>query len=175
MVGPEYRERTAEICLPIANDSITTIYNTHFSSLHQELERYSSITYLTGAIIPIACIILKSGQQSPLRETAVDLFRKAMILCHDMAPGFALARATLKRLRRIVSAVEFNINGGDKDAAMNQTSETLPSFDMDADMGDCLESGQYSANLFDLLYDASLNAPFDDGAVLGLRTSEQAS
>ncbi|OAL36766.1 hypothetical protein AYO20_03821 [Fonsecaea nubica] len=173
MVGSDFRQRAAEICLPIASDSIMTIYNTHFSSLHQELERYSSITYLTGAMIPVACIILKGGPQNNLREDAISLYQKAMMVFQDVSSGFALARAMLKRLRRIVSAVELNIRGRDKTATASQTSKTFQVADMDTNMGNCLELNQYSANMFDLLYDATLDAPLDDAAILEFRSFDQ--
>lgn len=108
MLTLDFQTRTAEACLSVAIDSIDTIYATHFSPMHQELERYSAITYLTGAIIPIACIILKDSGESDVQECAINAFEKAMVLFKDIAPGLCLARATLKRLRRVISTVEKN-------------------------------------------------------------------
>ena len=109
MVSLKYQDRTAETCVAIAADSIDAICAYARSDLHKQTERYSSVTYLTGAIIPLICIIVKDNNAS-VKTTAVDSFRKALLLLQDIASSLTLARRTLQRLRRIIYTANNAIN-----------------------------------------------------------------
>ena len=102
----QFRFRTAEVCLSIAADTVDTIYATHNSPIHQELERYSDVIYLTGAIVPLASIVICKEMSSSLKQSAKQAFDKAISILRDISPGLALARNNLKKLVRITSAVE---------------------------------------------------------------------
>ena len=104
MVDLQYDDRTAEGCVSIATDTINTIHAIHTSTLSQRTDRYSSVIFLAGAIIPLICIIVKDNNRDGVRATAVDSFHKALALLQDISPGLEFARLTLQRLRRIVDA-----------------------------------------------------------------------
>ncbi|PGH08299.1 hypothetical protein AJ80_07895 [Polytolypa hystricis UAMH7299] len=105
----DYSETLAKTCVAIAADSIDALSVTHFSPTHLELERYSAITYITGAIIPIACVILKNGVADAIRDVAVQAFERAMNIFRDIAPGLSLARTTMKHMGRVIATVEKTI------------------------------------------------------------------
>ena len=141
----------------IASNSITTIYNNHFSASFQELERYSSITYLTGALTPVACIILKGSMQTDVLERAMELFEKAMVVLNDIASGLSLARTTMKRLRRIVSAVEQTIqNRRMGEARMTLLPENSQMLNLDPGSLPLGSMEAMNQDVFDLFYDDSV-------------------
>ncbi|KIW17945.1 hypothetical protein PV08_05140 [Exophiala spinifera] len=103
----DFRLRTAKICLSIATDTVNMIHTTHNSPMHQEFERYSDVVYITGAIVPLASIVIcKTIPSGNLKQSAKHAFEKAIAILRDIAPGLTLARNNLKKLGRIISAVE---------------------------------------------------------------------
>lgn len=111
MVNLKYQPRDGEACLAITTSSIDAIYAFHHSKFHQNTDRYSSVIYLAGAIIPLTCIIIKDGNDvgSDVRACAVRAFRKALSLLEDISPGHTFAKRMLARLRRIVDAANRKI------------------------------------------------------------------
>ena len=104
MLDLNYQDSTAQICVEIASSSVNGIDAYHNSDMHQPTERYSSVTYLSTAIIPLICVILKESYNTDLKATAVASWQKALAVLQDIAPGLTLARHTLQRLRHIIHA-----------------------------------------------------------------------
>jgi hypothetical protein len=111
MVNLKYHLREAEVCVAIATSSIDAIHAFHTSKFHQRTDRYSSVIYLSGAIIPLTCIIIKddNNTDNDLRLCAWLAFQKAVSLLQEIAPGCTFAKRVLMQLRRIVDAVNRKI------------------------------------------------------------------
>ena len=105
MLSLDFQQSTAEACAPISANSINAIHGYHASSLHQQTERYSSVIYLTGAIIPLICILLKGKNTNEMQSMAISSLNKGLSLLQDIAVGFNLARTTLQQLHRVIRAV----------------------------------------------------------------------
>jgi len=111
MVNLKYHPRDAEACVAITASSIDAIHSFHVSRFHQRTDRYSSVMYLAGAIIPLTCIIIRDGNDidDDLRVLAVRAFHKALSLLQDISPGHSFAKRMLTRLKRIVDAAKRKI------------------------------------------------------------------
>lgn len=112
MVSLKYHSRDAEVCVAITASSIDAIHAFHTSKYHQSTDRYSSVIYLAGAIIPLTCVIIKEDNeiQGELRARASSSFQKALSLLQEISPGHTFAKRMLSRLRRIVDAANRNIS-----------------------------------------------------------------
>jgi hypothetical protein len=112
MVSLNYQYQAAEACATIASSSIDAIHTFHTSTFQQRTDRYSSVIYLAGAIIPLTCIIIREegkDNDNALRMKASDTFHKALAILQDIATGHTFARNMLQRLRRIVDAANKKI------------------------------------------------------------------
>jgi hypothetical protein len=134
MVSLNYHNQAAEACVSIASSSIDAIYSFHTSKYHQRTDRYSSVIYLAGAIIPLTCIIIKeegSDIDNALRTNASQAFHKALALLKDISPGHTFARRMLQRLKRIVDAANKRIvsrvpRGGFNSMSQNDSHRINP-------------------------------------------------
>jgi hypothetical protein len=125
MVSLKYDTQAAEACIDIACSSIDAIHAFHTSRFHQRTDRYSSVIYLAGAIIPLTCIIIKEegiDNDKVLRASASEAFHKALALLRDISPGHTFARRMLQRLRRIVDAANKKIVSKRPGGEPNSTS-----------------------------------------------------
>jgi len=111
MVNLKYHLQEAEACVAITTSSIDAIHAFHTSIFDQSTDRYSSVMYLSGAIIPLTCIIIKddSDTDNKLRVCAVRAFQKAVSLLQELAPGYTFAKRVLMQLRRILDAANRKI------------------------------------------------------------------
>jgi len=135
MVSLKYDTQAAEACVAIASSSIDAIHAFHTSRFHQRTDRYSSVIYLAGAIIPLTCIIIKeeiNDNDKALRASASEAFHKALTLLRDISPGHTFARRMLQRLRRIVDAANKKTvskrPGGELDLSLRAESQMQGNF-----------------------------------------------
>jgi hypothetical protein len=111
MLTLKYQPRTAEVSVKIASNSVNAIYSRHTSPLRQQIERYPSVLYITGALIPLICVIVNENEKSEIKLIAIQSFQKALFVLQDIAPGLAFARLTLQQLRKSVLAANKAIVG----------------------------------------------------------------
>jgi hypothetical protein len=88
----------------IAGDSVRVMED-YIRSAGQPIDRYFLSTYLSGLIVPLSCVIVKEGASPDLREQAVTVWRKTVLLLEDLSRSFGLARLLLKRLEGVIKAV----------------------------------------------------------------------
>jgi len=105
MLTLKYHPRTADTAVKIAANSINAIYTRHNSPYRQPTERYSSVLYITGALIPLICVIVNDEKNDKIKAIATDSFRKATTVLEDIAPGLGFARNILRQLRSSLVAV----------------------------------------------------------------------
>jgi len=116
MLNMTYDTATAENCVTIATSSINAIYTYLSSPFHRSTDRFSSVLYLVGALLPLVCIIVKNDNDIQTRTLAISAFKKGLNLLNSMSPNFSWARHTLRRIHRIIGtakrAIEVFDNAG---------------------------------------------------------------
>lgn len=95
--------KVAEESVWIAKSSVDAVDDYRLSCLPHTVHRYSSVMYLTVAIIPLICVIIQESEIQSPREEVVQSFRKALNLLQEMAPSFTLAQLMLRRLEAAVT------------------------------------------------------------------------
>ena len=110
MLSLKYNDTTAEDVLSIASSSINAIHDHHNSQIYKPTERWSSVLFLTGALLPLVCVIVKSENTQQRRVDAIEVFKKGLSLLYQMAPNFGTARHALARLQRIIASATQTIN-----------------------------------------------------------------
>ncbi|EXJ89877.1 hypothetical protein A1O3_02944 [Capronia epimyces CBS 606.96] len=111
MMTLAYHERTAEACITIATQTINAISTFHASPLSQRTDRYSSASFLAGAMLPLICIIVKEHDKDKVGAVVVAAFQKALALLQDISRGLTFARRMLHRLGRLIEAANRVIMG----------------------------------------------------------------
>lgn len=102
MMSLGFQKRTADDCLTIAASSIDACHS-YFHASHYDIDRYFMNHYLTGAIIPLACIILRRDNDETSRPQATTLFHKAMAILESISVGYLLAQRMLQRFQSILN------------------------------------------------------------------------
>lgn len=87
-------------CLQTAMRSIDAICD-FWSSYHNNADRYFCTIFLTGAIMPLSCIIVRPDSNGN-RADAILSFQKALKLMEVIAEGFSLARKMIERLQSVI-------------------------------------------------------------------------
>ena len=105
MLSLKYDDQTAEKVISITASSINAMHDHYGSSVYTPSERWSSVLFLTGALLPLVCVIVKSDNPQQRRADAIDLFKKGLYLLYQMAPNFGVARHSLARLQHIIGSV----------------------------------------------------------------------
>jgi hypothetical protein len=106
MINMSYDNITAESCVTIAGSSIDAIYIYLSSQVQRPTDRWSSVLYLVGALLPLVCIIVKNDIVQKTRADAIEAFKKGLSLLNSMSPNFSWARHTLRRIHRIVGTAK---------------------------------------------------------------------
>ncbi|KAH0844310.1 hypothetical protein FOPE_09304 [Fonsecaea pedrosoi] len=104
LISLQYSQKVAETSLSLAASSVQAIHGYHKSPWRRGVERYSSVVYLTVAIVPLICLIINKTIAVHIRAAATESFKIALAILTDISEGFALARRTLQRLRRLIDA-----------------------------------------------------------------------
>ncbi|KAF2813369.1 uncharacterized protein BDZ99DRAFT_568584 [Mytilinidion resinicola] len=100
MVSLRYAARTARLCMDIATDMVAAVELSYSSGGLRRAERYAYGLHLTGALVPVICVIVRRSNGEELIRPAVDLFNRAMRIMEAVAGGLSFARRTLRQLRR---------------------------------------------------------------------------
>lgn len=102
-----FDDDTATQCIDVCKDSIDCL-SAYYLSSSVLTDRYFCTMSLTAAIIPLSCIIVKSGREigNQIQTKAIDLFLLAIETMQNMAPTFQLTRRMISRLSGIIQAVE---------------------------------------------------------------------
>lgn len=106
VLNMQYDPQTATQCVAIATSSIDAVHLYLSSSVHRPTDRFSSVLYLVGALLPLVCIIVKDDNSSQTRGHAIASFKKGLSLLNAMSPNFSWARHTLRRIHRIIGTAK---------------------------------------------------------------------
>ncbi|KIX98813.1 uncharacterized protein Z520_05274 [Fonsecaea multimorphosa CBS 102226] len=167
MMSFNFSESAAKTCTAIANDTVEVISQAHFSHSRQELERYSSVTYTLGAVIPVACIILRSKGRPEIGQKTVEVFEKGIVVLRDIALSLSMARNALRRLNRIISAVEQVIER----MRGNALEAYIPDEPQTSGFDHPVDAGVMYQDLFDMtLDDGTFGSLIDGPDLLGFDT-----
>lgn len=106
MLGLSYDDEIARDCVSIATSSINSIYASYHAPSHRPTDRFSSVLYLVGSLLPLVCVIVRGENIRQTQTDAIEAFNKDLSLLQDMAPNFSAARHTLQRLSRVIKTTE---------------------------------------------------------------------
>jgi hypothetical protein len=100
MVSLRYEKRTAQLCIEIATDVVNAVELSYSSSVPKRTERYAYALHLTGAMVPMICVIVRPNNGEDVIRPAINLFSRSLKIMEAISYGLAFARRTLHQLRR---------------------------------------------------------------------------
>jgi hypothetical protein len=109
MVSLRYQRRTAELCIEVAADIVNSV-ELQSSGSGKQTMRYAYMIHLTGAVVPMICIIVQKKNSEDLVEPAINLLTRALRIIDSLSDGFWFARRTLRQLHRPIHAACETIN-----------------------------------------------------------------
>jgi hypothetical protein len=104
MLSLTYDATTAADCVSISTSSIDAIRAQLSSKIYMPTDRWSSVLYLVGALLPLVCIIVRTENDQKTRALAISTFKVGVSIMSDLAPSFPLARHTIRRLNKIIGS-----------------------------------------------------------------------
>lgn len=105
MMSLKFDQPTADECFNIATDTIDAVCE-YFSRFHIAADRYLCTLYITNAMLPLSCIIVKQDHPEASREQSIASFNKALSFMEDISRDFALSRRMIHRLQGIIDLVK---------------------------------------------------------------------
>lgn len=97
-----YDGATAKDCVSIATNSIEIIHAQFISPTYRSTDRFSSVLYLIGSLLPLICVIVKGENDGQTCADAIDALTRDLSMLSQMSPYFSVARHTLRRLHRVI-------------------------------------------------------------------------
>ncbi|KAL6231974.1 hypothetical protein BDW75DRAFT_29522 [Aspergillus navahoensis] len=139
MYKTELDSQVAKEIGQIAGDSVRVMED-YIRSGGQPIDRYFLSTYLSALIVPLSCLIVKEKADPDLREQAVALWRKTVLLLEELSWSFGQARLLLKRFEGVIKAVGSVIAPAETNGVTNPEQTTNSSSRVTAEEA-ALESG----------------------------------
>ncbi|KIW81684.1 hypothetical protein Z517_04710 [Fonsecaea pedrosoi CBS 271.37] len=109
MLNGRFDAHTAQTCIEIAVDVVSALELSLNSSFSKRTAPYTSVLHLTGAIVPMICIIIRPDIDEALARPAIDVFKRSLSIIREYAPAQSFARLTLKHLNRPIRAASQTI------------------------------------------------------------------
>lgn len=104
MISLAYGHKAARLCTDIATEVYETIEAFYTSKKANRCARHAYMHHLTGALVPVICIIIRQKNGEDLTQPAIDLFNKSLKFLENFAPTSFLARSMLRHLQRPIKA-----------------------------------------------------------------------
>lgn len=124
MLTLKYDAATASDCVAISTSSIDAI-STHLNVKgYNPSDRWASVLYLIGSLLPLVCIIVRKENVQQTRADAIETFKRGVTILSNLAPNFGLARHTLRRLHKIIGTAMQAIHEADTSALDPKDFET---------------------------------------------------
>lgn len=100
MVSLRYEKRTAELCIEIATEMVNAVDLSYSTNMPRRSERFGYALHLTGAIVPMICVIVRRDNTEELVLPAIHLLDRSLRIMEAISYGLSFARRTLYQLRR---------------------------------------------------------------------------
>ncbi|EXJ77935.1 hypothetical protein A1O3_09094 [Capronia epimyces CBS 606.96] len=100
MVSLRYEKKTARLCIEIATEVVNAVELYYSSKEPRRADRYAYTLHLTGAIVPMICIIVRRDNADDVVRPAIHLFHRSLKIMQAISHGLAFARRTLDQLGR---------------------------------------------------------------------------
>ncbi|KAH0829686.1 hypothetical protein FOPE_10239 [Fonsecaea pedrosoi] len=182
LLSSDFRSRDLVTCLEIAQDTVDTIHDFWFSSTSENLQRYSCVVYVTGALIALTGILLQQKSDEGSLWKASKSFRRALHVLHDIAPSLRLARFNLKKMERVIaaaericqsvdatqSAIEVPLMPGEGTVNRKLLNDAVPSTSMDIMDGLNFGFGAIEDSPVRMMFTPAFDAHYWDPQLLGL-------
>jgi hypothetical protein len=102
MLTLRYDDATAADCVAISTSSIEAISTHLHVKGYSPSDRWASVLYLIGSLLPLVCIIVRKENAQQTRPDAIKIFKQGVSILSSLAPNFGLARHTLGKLSKII-------------------------------------------------------------------------
>jgi hypothetical protein len=98
MINLRYERRTAKLCIKVATDIVNAVELSNSSNLPRQAERYAYTIYLTAAMIPMICIVVRKENDEDLVGPAICLLNRSLKIMEGLSHEWSSARCTLRQL-----------------------------------------------------------------------------
>ncbi|EXJ76472.1 uncharacterized protein A1O5_00980 [Cladophialophora psammophila CBS 110553] len=100
MISLAYGRKAAQLCIDVATEVVAAVEASYTSQRSKRCERHAYLHHLTGALVPMICIIVKQNNSDDLTRPAITLLNKSLKIMESFSQGSFLARRILQQLRR---------------------------------------------------------------------------
>ncbi|OQU94845.1 Fungal specific transcription factor domain-containing protein [Cladophialophora immunda] len=100
MISLAYGRKVARLCIDMATEVVAAVDASYSSQRSKRCERHAYLHHLTGALVPMICIIVKQNNSEDLTRPAINLLNKSLKIMESFSQGSFLARRILQQLRR---------------------------------------------------------------------------
>ncbi|OAL24788.1 hypothetical protein AYO22_05577 [Fonsecaea multimorphosa] len=109
MISLTYGRKTAQLCIDIATEVVAAVETCYTTQRSKRCERHAYLHHLTGALVPMICIIVKQNNSEDLTRPAINLLNKSLKVMESFSQGSFLARRILQQLRRPIKVARDTI------------------------------------------------------------------
>jgi hypothetical protein len=99
MISLAYGRKAAQLCIDVATEVVDAVETFHTSQRSSRCERHAFLHHLTGALVPMICIIVRQNNGEQLTSQAINLLNKSLKIIESFLEGSFLAQRILQQLR----------------------------------------------------------------------------
>jgi Fungal specific transcription factor domain/Fungal Zn(2)-Cys(6) binuclear cluster domain len=104
MISLTYSNKTAQLCVDVAAEIVEAVEASQFLWTSNPCQRHAYLHHLTGALIPMICIIVRQDNGEDLTVPATNLLNKSLKIINSFSHQSFLARRVVQQLGRPVKA-----------------------------------------------------------------------
>lgn len=112
MISLAYSKKVAQLCIDVATEVVGAVETFHSAQRSNRCERHAYLHHLTGALVPMICIIVRQNNGEELTRPAINLLNQSLNIIESFSPGSFLARRILQQLRRPIKIARDIIEQG---------------------------------------------------------------
>jgi hypothetical protein len=99
-VSLAYGRKATQLCIDVATEVVDAVETFRTSQRSSRCECHAFLHHLTGALVPMICIIVRQNNGEELTRQATNLLNKSLKIIESFLEGSFLARRILHQLRR---------------------------------------------------------------------------
>ncbi|EXJ86931.1 hypothetical protein A1O3_03885 [Capronia epimyces CBS 606.96] len=100
MINLTYGEQAARLCIDVTAEVVAAVEASYPSQRSNRCTRHAYLHHLTGAIVPMICIVIRQTNGEDLTRPATNLLTKCLKILESFSQRSFLARRVLQQLRR---------------------------------------------------------------------------
>lgn len=106
MISLTYGKKAAQLCIEVASEVVAAVEAAYTSQRSNHCARHAYLHHLTGAIVPMICIIVRQNNGEDVIQPAINLLNKSLKIIESFSQRSFLAGRILHQLQRPIKAAQ---------------------------------------------------------------------